>query len=894
MLDEILQSSSLDKFLKFLDRRNFFYPGAKILATIARKILWKFKKDDFNIYAIGQSHLDAAWLWRRISTIRKNNVTFSNALRHMDDYPFFTFSCSSAQYFEWMEKYFFEKFEKIKERVKEGRLEVVGGMWIEPDLNCTSGESLVRQRLYGQRYYLEKFGKLSEIGWLSDCFGFNWTLPQILRKSGAKFFFTNKMSWNKVTKFPFIIFHWQAPDGSTVLTLSIPYTINAIISKPGIGEFKDYTSYLETIEKDRVFDYESDYKAIVKRRTDEYIHDLPMIYGLGDGGGGPLRLEIIIMKDLLRHKGIKGFITMREYFSMLEKTVDMDRLPIWNDEMYLEVHRGCQTSHVWLKVLTRKTEFAMYNLEVMGSVASLFGWSYPKEKLKAIWKLVLFNQFHDILPGSSIPEVYVDTRNDFKKIHNGINIHREAAIHSLLNQINIQKQGLLIFNTHSWKRDSVIEISDSESHIIKTKDGTEIPSQINENKQIFIAKDIPSCGYTFFSLNPTETIPKYDTDLLAEEDEKQITLENTYLKVKIDKASGYLLSVYHKTLKKEILTAPGNRVQIYKEKMLSQNPAWNIDPGYNRKPVKLKEEVLVELKESGPIRLRVEVQRKTDKPPTLIVQDISLSANTDHVDFKLYLNYYIKATIVKLAFPLNVETEKIHCEIPFTAITRSTKPKNLAQQAQWEIAAHKWVDVSQQDYGVTLINKSRYGFDARFHPEYKNIIRMTILRIPIYPRAGDPIESILPSRKKWHEQSEFSVDYSLYVHKGDWVTAQSYLLANEFNNPPLVIPASQNKGDLPEELEILSVQPTNVLLSALKPPEDDEDKTLVIRVYEIAGLETNAEIKFASNLSVESASETDLLELNPQKIGSEQNSLKFKIKSFEIKTFLIKYQIASK
>ncbi len=893
MFDEILHSPFLDKMLKFLDKQNLFYPVAKNLGTIATKFLWKLEKDDFNIYAIGQSHLDAAWLWRRIVTIRKNNVTFSNALKHMDEYPFFTFSCSSAQYYEWMENYFPEKFEKIKQRVKEGRLELVGGMWIEPDLNCTSGESLVRQRLYGQRYYLEKFGKMSEIGWLTDCFGYNWTLPQILRKSGAKFFYTNKMSWNKVSKFPFMVFHWQSPDGSQVLTLSMPYTINAIINSPGMGQFKEYTSVLENIENDRVFNYESDYEDIKERRTGDYIHDLPMIYGLGDGGGGPLRIEIIVLKDLLRQKSIQGFITMREYFSKIEKSIDLDRLPIWNDEMYLEVHRGCYTSQVWLKALMRKTEFAMYNLEILGIVASVFGgWGYPKEKLRKIWKLVLFNQFHDILPGSSIPEVYVDTREDFKKIQTAINIAQESATQSLLKQINIEQPGLLIFNTNSWKRDSPIEISDVEPSIIKSTKGIEIPSQISENKQLFIAKDIPSCGYTYVSLDPTENLPEYKTDLIAEDAEELITLENTFLKVQINKRTGTVSSIYHKTLKKQILTAPGNCVQIYEEMMLRENPAWNIDPSYNEKPVKLEEEIQVELKESGPVRVLVEVRRKVEKPSILIVQKISLLTNTNRVDFKLYLQYYIKKTIIKLAFPLDVETDKIHCEIPFGVIDRFTQPKTPAQKGQWEIPCHKWVDVSQSDYGVTLINKSRYGFDARYHPKYKNVVRMTVLRIPVYPSAGNPLMSLIPSGK-YHEQSEFSVDYALYIHKGDWIDAQSYLPASEFNNPPIQIPVNKNTGALPEEFEFVKVEPTNVLVSAIKLPEDTQNKALVLRVYETIGKPTEADMKFHERISIESVAETDLLEMNPQEFLAEKDSVHFSIKPFEIKTFLIKYQISS-
>lgn len=889
MLDEILQSSSLDKILKWFDKKNFFYPGSKIIATILRKLIWKFKEDDHNIYAIGQSHLDAAWLWRRIDTIRKNNVTFSNALRHMDDYPFFTFSCSSAQYYEWMEKHFPEKFEKIKEFVKEGRLELVGGMWIEPDLNCTSGESLVRQRLYGQRYYLEKFGKMSEIGWLTDSFGYNWGLPQILAKSGAKFFYTNKMSWNKSTKFPFMVFHWQAPDGSKVLTLSMPYTLNTILNKPGMGEFKEYTGFLENIEKDPVFNYESDYEEIAKRRGTEYIHDLPFIYGLGDGGGGPLRLEIIVLKDLLRHQAIKGFITMREYLKKLEPFAD--RLPIWNDEMYLEVHRGCYTSHVWLKALMRKTEFTLYNLEVLCTVASLFNHTYPKEKIKNLWKLVLFNQFHDILPGSSIPEVYKDAKSDFEKIENTINILQADAIASLVQQINIPQSGVIIFNTHSWGRNAYIELTDYPQSIIKNRDGLEIPSQISNNKQIFIAQNIPSCGFSFFSLTPVEKLPEYESGLAIDEDTRFITLKNSSLKVQIDKISGNITSIYYKRINKEILTAPGNQIQIFKEKMLQENPAWNIDPSYNSKPMKIETEVTVTLKETGPVRATVEVLRSSSDPSVKIIQTISLLPDSNKVDFKLYMNYHIKSTIVKLAFPLNVETDKIHCETPFSVTHRATKPQNPAQIAQWEMSAHKWVDVSQPDYGVTLINRSRYGFDARYHPKYKNIVRITVLRIPVYPRAGSPLMSLFPSRK-WHEQSEYSMEYSLYIHEGDWKQANPFLPAYEHNNPPLIIPVKESKGKMSDQFEFIKVEPSTVLLSALKPPEDSTNQSLILRVYESTGKPTETKIQFSDQFSVESVSEIDLLELNPQEFLSEKNEINFSMKPFEIKTIVVKYQFS--
>jgi len=888
MLDEILQSPFLDRVIKFLDRKNFFYPGAKILETIIRKFLWKYKKGQYEIYAIGQSHLDAAWLWRKSETIRKNNVTFSNALRHMADYPFFTFSCSSAQYYQWMETFFPQKFAQIKERVQEGRLELVGGMWIEPDLNCTSGESLVRQRLYGQRYYLEKFGKISEIGWLTDCFGFNWGIPQILRKSGAKYFYTNKMSWNSATQFPFIVFYWQGPDGSRVLTYSMPYTLNLVINKPGIGEFKECTSTLENIEADRVFNYQSDYESIIQRRTEEYIHELGFVYGIGDGGGGPLRLEIIYLKEFLRHKLIKGFTTMKDYFQKLETHADC--LPIWNDEMYLEIHRGCYTSQVWLKQLNRKTEFDLYNLEVLSSVASLFGWLYPKAKITALWKILLFNQFHDILPGSSIPEVYQDTREEFKDLERGLYAIWDEARSTLLPNITVPQRGLIIFNTLSWDRAAVIQLGEFEKYRIKTAAGTELPSQITEGNQIFLVKNIPSLGYTFVSLEATEALPDYDTDLSVAETTEQITLENTYLKVQIDKHSGAVSSIYHKLLAQEVLSAFGNQVQIFKEKMTPQNPAWNINPTYNKHPIRLQAQTTVSIKESGPVRITAEVKRISQDPSIEIIQTISLLANTDRVDFSLYMNYYIKSTIVKLAFPFNVETDTIHCDIPYATIARSIQPKTPAQKAQWEIPALKWVDVSQEDYGVTLINKSRNGFDARFLPKYKSLVRITLLRIPVYPHAGSPFMSLVPSRK-WHEQSEYFLDYSLYIHKGNWKAAKSFLSAYEFNNSPIYFPVDPHQGSLPETFTFLRIEPDTVLLTALKLPEDKTDSSLVLRVYEAIGKQTEVVITFPEELTITTVAETDLLELNPKSVRAEQNSLTFNIQPYEIKTFLIEYNM---
>ncbi|MHA1266149.1 MAG: alpha-mannosidase [Candidatus Helarchaeota archaeon] len=881
MLDEILQNTTLDKIIQTFEKKNWLYFITPLIGTMIHKF-WNFKKGDYTIYAIGQSHLDAAWLWRRKDTIRKNFITFSNALRHIADYPIFTFSCSSPQYFKWMETYFPEKFELIKQRVKEGRLELVGGMWIEPDLNIPSGESLARQRLYGQRYYLEKFGKLSVIGWCSDTFGYPWTLPQILAKSGARYFYTNKMSWNDLTKHPFVIFHWQSPDGSQVLTYSFPYTLNLVIQEPNIKHWKQYASFLDTETK--VFNYEIDFEHIKKMRSHKYVHDLGFVYGLGDGGGGPLRIEIAILKEFYRHKELK-FCTMLDYFRRLERA--KEAYPIWNDELYLEFHRGCYTSQVWLKVLNRKSEFLLYNLEFLSNIACLYGYSYPIDTITRLWKILLFNQFHDILPGSSIPQVYEDTRNDFQRLERVSARLLSEALNMLLKQISTPANGLLLFNSHPWHRAEVISAKINTPAIVKDAAGTEIISQASEEALLFHVKDIPSCGYLVLSIAPVETMPVYNSDLQVKETSTTIILENAYLRVQIDKKTGYVSSIFHKHLKKEALSTSGNRIQIYNERKGLEYPAWNISKYYSKNPLLVEEEVTVSIKESGPVRAIVEVQRISSSLSYKILQQVILLTNTDHVDFKLYLKYHLKSTIVKLAFPLNVESNKISCEIPFGVIKRATKPKTKSQAAMWEIPAQKWVDVSENDFGITLINKTRYGFDARYHPKFKNVVRMTILRVPRYPRAGNPIMSLIPTRN-YHEQTEFEVEYSLYIHQGNWSDARSHQLACDFNNPPIQIHTTKNDGPLSAQFEFFSITPHNVLLSAFKRSEDDPIHSFVLRLYEIAGRESTCEVKFAPLFSIDSAFETNLLELTPQKIQSKEHSLHFSIKPYEIKTLLVK------
>jgi len=876
---ELLNGGSSKKILRWLDRQGLLSGISLFGWNIATRFL-KFDYKKHEIYMIGQSHLDACWTWTKNETILKNYKTFKNALKYLENYPFFKFSCSSPCYYNWMEKYYPKEFEKIKKYVAEGRIELVGGMWIEPDINLISGESLVRQRFYGQRYYLEKFGKISKIGWLSDTFGYCWTLPQILKKSGSDYFYTNKMQWSDTNDWPFVAFYWQSQDGSKVLAYTYSYTLNLLFQTPNLGDFTKVGRLFKN--PGFVFNYEDGFQRVNQFKGDKPLKEFGFVYGIGDGGGGPILLEILFFKELYKRGIIKDFITMEQYFKILEKYEK--NLPIWNDEMYLEYHRGCYTSHAWIKVENRNAEQLLFKTEALATIGNRFKYIYPKNEINSAYKKMLFNQFHDILPGSAISEVYEDSKRDYKEINETCNTIIKNAMNSIIKSLKLNK-GLVIFNPLNWERNAIIQMKIEDGQKIIDNNKKEIPIQKLENDEIiFITPNIPSVGMISLSIEKSQEVPQFKNNLKIKETNSEIILENQYIIAIINKNTGNLNRIYHKKLKKEILSGEGNKVEIFKEKFgFVGFTAWNLDRNYYKRPKEVSLES-ISIKEHGPVRIRVEIIKKLHK--SKIWQSIILYNNIDRIDFNIRLNFHEKFHLVKITFPINVETDKINCEIPFGYISRATKPKNSAQKAMFEIPAQRWVDFSNDEFGVTLINKSRYGFDARYDDKLKNILRMTILRKPKYPPKGEPLTSIFPSRK-FHEQVDFSVDYSIFVHKGDLKASNAHIKGLEFNIPVIYVECESNNGEIELPFEFISIKPENVVLSALKQSEDDEN-AIVIRVYESLGKECKCKIKFNSLFSISNVKEVDLLELNPKDIQNfTQNQIIFDIGKFEIKTLKI-------
>ncbi|MHA1315256.1 MAG: alpha-mannosidase [Candidatus Helarchaeota archaeon] len=801
----------------------------------------------------------------------------------MEEYPFFTFSNTSPQYYYWTEELTPAIFERVKSRVAEGRFELIGGMWVEPDLNLVSGESLIRQRLYGQRYYLEKFGKPSTVAYLSDCFGYPWTLPQILKKSGAKYFYTNKMSWNDYSLFNFIAFHWKSPDGSSILTYCMPYSVNNFAGHPNVGDFDKHARFFPSESE---FSYDTDPDVIKNSGSKDHIQDIGVVYGIGDGGGGPIREEIIFFKQLYK-LGMCDFITMEEYFKMIEK--EQDRLPIWNDEMYLETHRGVYTSHVWLKELNRKAEIDMQNVELLSTLMALHGMPYPKKRLEKLWKLILFNQFHDILPGSSIPEVYEDVRDDFKIIQFHVNKLLNGALEHLAKILQVQARSLLIFNSLSWDRSALIEIDDDNK--LMDEQGNALPCQQDHSGTwLHLVSNVPAFGFKLVERGKSTKKSEFKSDLNIQENEQTIRIENQEIVAEIDRKTGNLVQLFSKSLQREFLTGEANKLRFFKDKA-AQFPAWNIDKCYLSRPINFdstNRTISCEAVEKGPLRICVKILEKFDGIE--VQKQVLLLAHENALRFTLDVKGIQKETLIKLEFPFNIEANKISSEIACGVIDRHIRPKTKPQKGRWEISAHKWVDVSDSEAGVTLCNKTRFGHDAKYHPRYKSIVRMTIGRRPRYPKGGPPITSMIPSRKV-HEQSEFHVEYWAVPHgKGSWKETLSFQKAHELNNPFITKEVKKSSGKLPSGTNFFKIEPPNVLLTALKQAEDDNQ--VILRLFETMGKQTTCTISFHESMIISDVKEVDLLELNPQKIKIQnEGEIKIKIKPFEIKTLKMKISL---
>ncbi len=851
-----------------------------------------FDPDDLCVHSIGQSHIDAAWKWRKAQTHTKVYRTYGQAVEHMKKFPEFIFSGSSPQYYEWLLEEHPEVFRQILEMEKKGRWEIVGGQWIEPDGNMPDGESFVRQRLLGQRFYLEHFGHLSEVCWMLDSFGYNYNLPQIMARSGAKYMWTNKLTWNDTTVFPFHNFWWRSPDGSKVLSHICQHSPLPMYFP--LQEFNKYkkTRYMLKPGRDLAADYSTRQEEIEEALSDDWSREIGIFYGLGDGGLGPREIEIQIQRGLAA-KGWAHFSTVLELFEHIEE--DADRYPVWDDEMYLEFHRGVFTTQAWIKRANRRAEEMMRTAEVLRSVMQLFGLEYPYEKMKELWKLVLFQHFHDILPGCSIPEVYEDAMEDYEKIFRGVEEVTREGMEKLAAMIDTRPPGkdmepFVVFNPLAWDRSGLVKmhLPDAQGYKVVANDGSEPVQQLvtdqGGEKIMFMAKAVPATGYKLYFLKPGEkervTGPK------ALDKGGSLFLENEHVRVEVDVETGNLGSVFYKENGKQMIDGLSNKIVAFHDRPKVYS-AWNIGHDYLDNPIEIGPPSQVRITRQGPLFAEVSVKRKAKDRGlvTMFEQRIRVVKGDPVVYLDIESDFHMQDALVKVEYDTMIDSNTISADGPYLVVERPTHPSTPAEKAMWELPCHKWVDLSEPGFGLALLNKGKYGFSLT---EDGSGYRLSIIKGARYPRANPGAKDVEHRYQSWPiptgftDQGHHHIELGLLPHEGGWRSAKLWRKGYEFNTPFEVLLTDAHSGELAPQGSFIRVESDSVYLGAIKRAEDDFD--LVMRLVEAAGKRGSARIELGRAIKAGPAVETDLLELDPRPFSARGSEFEVQAGPYEIKT----------
>jgi len=882
--------------LKALDAKDQAKFDASLKAAHERLEALRPLLEQATLHLTGNSHIDAAWLWPWTETVDVVKRTFGTALQLMYEYPGYTYTQSAAAYNEWLADKFPDMNAEIAQRIKEGRWEIVGGMWVEPDLNMPDGESLVRQLLVGKRWYKQAYGVDVRIGWNPDSFGYTWQLPQIFKKSGVDYFVTQKMAWNDTNQLPFKFFWWESPDGSKVLTY-FPH---------------DYANdNLNLVRLAR------DFTIAQKQATG--LPGIMDLYGIGDHGGGPTRAILDqgfhwALPAVPAHVTPKiQFGTAQSYFTSLEKQIAVDgpvwdyasiakgytappavagkvNIPTWKSELYFEYHRGVMTTQANHKRNMREAEEQVLNAEKFSSIAWLYGSKYPAAELTEDWKKVLFNQFHDTAAGSGIGRIYKDAQKDYDVVRWSTNEIDAAALGAVAERIDTQAKrtdaaSVVVFNPLGWKRSGTvtvkvqlpganpkgIHVDDVASGKI---DGSELVSfdpQTGVTEARIFVRDIPAMGYkTYRVYSEAADGPEFHA-AQAHDAADSFTVENVNVRVSIDKKSGCVTSMFDKHGNFEALApgACGNQLQFFKDTPKDYD-AWNVDPGTFDKQIDVPAKAdSVELlgKDSPKPAVRVTRNWQNSK----FVQTISIAPGSDQVDVDNEIDWHESHVLLKAAFPLAAAGPFATYEIPYGTIDRPTTRNNSWEKAQFEVPAMRWADLGDGKHGLSVINNSKYGYDA-----VGNQLRLTLLRSPKWPDAEA-------------DMGHHHFHYALYPHAGTWKDALTVRHGYEYNYPLTAVVTTAHAGSLPAQHSFASVTPENVVLTAVKKAEDA--KGLIFRVYEWAGKSSTVEFHVpagATGATVTNLMETaEILEGGPLKV--EGDVVKAPIKPFEILTIRVDY-----
>ena len=838
-----------------------FFSSIRQADTYILKTYYKNRPGNpVTVHSIGHTHIDVAWKWPLKQTRQKAVRSFRTVLNLMERYPEYKFMSSQPQLYQFVKEEAPKLFEEIKEKVKEGRWETEGAMWLEPDCNLASGESLIRHILYGRKFFEEELmGPVNEVLWLPDVFGYSAAIPQIMKQSGLSYFMTTKLGWNEFNQFPYDTFLWRGIDGSEVLTYLISTKDYHKKDQPEKGFSTTYNG-------------RQDAKQIMgtwqRFQNKDVSKEVLTCYGYGDGGGGPTE-EMLEQSRRMEQSVARCPKTrqtfVKEFFHKLEQELDQKRLPVWSGELYLESHRGTYTSMAKNKKYNRSCEFLTGDAEFYSVLDDLLTKekNYPKKELEENWKLLLLNQFHDILPGSSIKEVYEDSEIQYKKIiESDLDIIKRShnRILKSAGYVSGKKQSsvIAVFNSLSFKRTGIVEFD----HPIEN--GSFMTQKTFDGKGIGLVKEVPSKGFLIVEqpFSEAEGTPVF-TSCEKDGSDGAIKAVTPYYEVEFDKA-GNLSKIYDRTQERSLLKEGmvGNQLLAFEDRPLEFD-AWNIDASYEEKQWPIDDLMEMKLLENGPIRASVLIKRKF--MDSQIEQVISFYSHTPRIDFKTKINWNEHQTLLKTAFPLDILCKEATYDIQFGNVTRPTHRNTTWDQARFEVCAHKWADISEAGYGTALLNDCKYGYDI-----HDSVIRLTLLKSGIFPNPDA-------------DQGEHTFTYSLLPHEGDFRSGKVVQEAYDLNCP---LVCTQVEGTGLGSYSFLELEEENILSDTVKLAEDGEG--IIVRFYESYGKRTNAHVSFSV---AEGARyyECTCMEEELECLSKEAGPLTLTFKPYEIKTIKIKF-----
>ena len=809
---------------------------------------------DAVIHATGHAHIDVAWLWTLGQTRRKAEHTFYNVIRLMEQFPDYHFTQSQPQLYEFIKEDRPALFESIKHRIQEKRWEPIGGMWVEADCNLSGAESLARQFLLGRAFFREHFGKDAEspVLWLPDVFGYAWALPQLIQQAGLKYFMTIKIGWSQYNRLPFDTFMWQGIDGTRILT---HFSTVMEFGSPYASTYNSMANASEALGTWSNFQQKELHK------------DLLMAYGYGDGGGGPTRemLENIeVMKNFPSLPQIKQS-NVKKFFETIEPLTGSKMMPIWNGELYLEYHRGTYTTQAHNKRANRKSEFLLHDTEFIATLATLHAdYKYPSQQLNDAWRIVCLNQFHDIIPGSSIGPVYEESQAQYEELTETVTQLRDDALNALSHKLD---GDFLLINATSFTQQCLVFIPGDPFHRF-TRDGKPVPVQEAESGLWVDAGELALYSVTSLSLQEREGESVVSlTPNTTPNGSGESTLENDYLRVEFN-SDGDITRIFDKRADREVL-APNsiaNQFQAFEDRPKSWD-AWDVDIFYDDKMWLAEPASFIKMVEHGELRQTIEIKRKIFNSE--YTQRISLSHNSPRLDFDTHINWQERHIMLKVAFPVDVLAPQATYEIQWGNVLRPTHRNTSWDWARFETCAHKWVDLSEGNYGVSLLNDCKYGHDIQ-----NNVMRITLLRSPTIP---DPMADF----------GEHQFKYSLYPHVGSWneeTQREAYLL-----NDPICVYRSNVERHTSSNTHLpslVTVDKPNVIIETVKRAEDGEG--IIVRLYESQRKRGQVQVKMG--FAVESAWETNLLEENESALSVENDSIQLNLKPYQIMTIRIKEQ----